>query len=421
MAQLIKEINKYSIYLLFLFPILPFAVRSIILGIFGVSSLFFYVQNKPIIDLRKLVYFILPFVFIFISILYSDNQKSGLKMLEIMSANMIIPISFSLCSSQINNKLIENVKNIFLFSVFTFFIYILFKCGTNLNELTVDLSKEELRDYGLSLKTLTAEQINNVKTNRFRGFVISIFKTHTTYAGTYAIIAIYLLIEKLNKSNLLKKRLAFIMGCVFFLAMLLLFATRAPLALLVIGLIIISILKKRVKLGYWLIPIFVIASSVLVIPSLNSRVSEVVNNKLELPKKGNDVTSFNSINVRLGCYYCANQVFISSPLYGTGLGDLQDDLDKCYNEKIGASIYTWTKYNTHNQYLFFAGAGGVLALIAFLFFLLKSTIDSFIKKDYFLLYLSIIFMGLFMTENMLCRSDGIMTFCLFLGILSLGK
>lgn len=420
MKQATKAINRYAIYLLFLFPILPFGLRSVLLGLFGLSSLAYCVQYKTKINLKKLIYFVLPFVLVFLSVFYSDNQKYGLKMLEIMSATVIIPLGFSLCSNQIDSRLINNCKNVFLIAVLIFFVYLAVQCGLNYEQLTADLSADELKYNGLTPETLSVEKINKIKVHRFRELITNLTNTHTTYAGTYAIIAIYLLLEKLKNARFFGK-IGVSVGVVFLLSTFVISAARAPILVAFVALVLLSTINKTIKPIYWIAPVLIVLFGIVVTPNLNSRVTEVINNKFELPKRGNDVASFNSVNVRLGCYYCATQVFLGHIWTGTGLGDLQDDLDRCYTEKIGASIYTWTEYNTHNQYLFFAAAGGVLAVLAFVWLLLYHLISSFLVKDDFWLYLTIVFSGLFLTENMLCRSDGIMTFMLFLGMLNFKK
>ena len=100
-------------------------------------------------------------------------------------------------------------------------------------------------------------------------------------------------------------------------------------------------------------------------------------------------------------------------MLGVGVGDSQSELNKCYENKIGAKIYKWMDYNTHNQYLFFlvsTGIGGLLLFLISIYIHLKKSITS---RQAMYFYFSIIIILISMTENILVRSDGLMFYAFF--------
>ena len=50
-------------------------------------------------------------------------------------------------------------------------------------------------------------------------------------------------------------------------------------------------------------------------------------------------------------------------MFGVGVGDVQNEMNDCYHNKIGSKVYLWNDYNTHNQFLFFFAAVGVLGIV----------------------------------------------------------
>src|SRR5690606_17237460 len=116
---------------------------------------------------------------------------------------------------------------------------------------------------------------------------------------------------------------------------------------------ILLIVKMHKKL---LMKEIIIVSGVLIglgvlcytfVTPIKIRVDEIIKTKFELPTEGKNIETYNSINVRNGIYYCSYNVLKNNILTGVGIGDVQNELNSCYNSEIGAKIYTWTDYNSH--------------------------------------------------------------------------
>ena len=140
--------------------------------------------------------------------------------------------------------------------------------------------------------------------------------------------------------------------------------------------------------------------------SFKDRISETLNTKLEFPVGNNH----NSTNVRFGIYNCAIELIQSNWLTGVGIGDTQDELNRCY-EQYDTDIYKELNFNTHNTFFNFSVTAGILGLIALLALYIKSF------KSYRNWGLAVSFLALVifssLTENVFDRQLGIVFFCLF--------
>nr|WP_280139527.1 O-antigen ligase family protein [Aquimarina amphilecti] len=152
---------------------------------------------------------------------------------------------------------------------------------------------------------------------------------------------------------------------------------------------------------------------------MQTRFVEILDNIFILPTKGNDIYNYNSTNVRVGIYYCSGIIAKDNWLFGLGVGDVQENLSKCYDQKIGAEIYQWKDYNSHNQYLFFLISSGIVALFSFCCFLFYCFRKVILLGNSYLFYVLIIICIVMLTENIISRSDGVLFFGLFTSLILL--
>ena len=118
--KLIK--NKYtekffglSTLLLFSFPVLPFAAKSIAVGVWVFACLLLLVTQKERIrigksDGLKLIITSIPFILLLFSLLYSDNEKRGVDLIFRMSLLLIIPWLYFLNRKHLSTKLFQTAK-----------------------------------------------------------------------------------------------------------------------------------------------------------------------------------------------------------------------------------------------------------------------------------------------------------------------
>lgn len=417
-------------YLLAFFPIMSFALRSIILIFWICLGLFCsYKRGFKVISTKNdkliMLFLTVSFFSLVLSLFYSDNQSAGIKRLIQMLSFFVIPLIFYFNKSIFSMKRIYWIIKIFCFSVIIIIFYQLLMVVFNLEALTDNLSNIEIKRNNLHhLKTISSEQIYQVKIRRFRSFIIELVDSHPTYQGLWVSFTVFFISYRLKfqKGKKLFALLKIVIVCVL-ISWLFLILARAPILAMVLTLITMYLTFQKFKFYRSLVimlALILISTTLYVsVGSIRTKIDEIAKNLFILPTKGNDIYNFNSTNVRNGIYYCASIIAKDNLITGTGIGDMQDELIRCYNERIGAKIYTWHRYNSHNQYFFFLISTGILGLLVFLGLLYTLFIKVIATRNkvmfFFLISLSLVFL----TENVLSRSDGVLFFSLFLSMILL--
>lgn len=427
-----KELlNQSFIILTFLlstFPLLTFGLRSILL-IFWVLAgtlCFYFVERvyprfeKNLSKKNYLIISILPFMVLVISMIYTENLDVGLKRLIQMLPLFIFPIIFYLNSDKFDKNLIRKIIWIFSISVILLVLCQITLSVINLDYLLADLTKQEIIRNNLSnYETISKEVVNKIKIRRFRNFVLDVSNTHFTYQGLWIVFSILFVSRELLRLIKQGKKLAYLLiPCVFFMLIwILMMSTKMPLIAMIIAFFSVLFILSRLTLMKKIVLIFItlilLFSSYLIITPLRIRFDEVVETKFEFPTDGNDIENYNSINVRNGIYFCAANLIEKNSIFGVGVGDSQEELNNCYKEEIGAKIYTWTDYNTHNQFLFFFLSTGLIGLLFFMLSIYINLKKAIITKNQIYLYFIIIICLISLTENIFSRSDGVMFFAFF--------
>lgn len=424
-----QNIFIYLTYLLAIFPVLPFIARSITMILWSVTGVVLWLLNystqKEIIK-SKAKYFkyfvisVLPFLYLVLSLFYSENFSEGLKKLIKMLSFLIFPLIFYLNRDVFSKKMIKNIIWIFCFSVVAFIIFQIIASVFNIDYLLADLTEEEIRRNNLSkLSTIEPNTINSIKIRRFRSSILELVDTHFTYQGLWISFVFFVFVKegylRLNK-NRVQSIILFFTAAVLIIWLMLL-STRMPLLAIIIAsfITLFMFIKVKVKTLIFLIITSVLLSltSYFVFIPIKVRVDEIFTTKFSLPTTGNDIQTYNSVNVRNGIYYCSVDVIKNNILFGVGIGDQQDQLNMCYKNKIGAKIYKWRDYNSHNQYLFFllcTGIGGLLFFLMSIYIQIKKAITLNQATHFYFLVIIIL---ISITENILVRSDGIMFYAFF--------
>ena len=413
---------KASTVLLFGFPVFPFAIRSIALGLWIASCIYYLIDHKTEIKISRqkiiqLIILLIPYLLVIFSLIYTENQKKGGDLVARILPLILCPVFFFLCRKQLNQKLLQICKWVFVLGTFLIVAYSFLNSYQNRAFLDRPLEKIELDYNGVTKNTITKEKEAEIKYRRFKKHVEEISGTHSTYLGLFIILSVFIIGEFLlykNRSPYLK-----IMASILALSMfawLAYLSVRAPILAFAVGVIAVFIFKIR---NPKIIISGILGASILFlvlytfVPFLQLRVDEVIENKLTIPKSGTDPLLFNSTNVRLGSLFCSTQIIQANPLFGVGVGDVQDALNECYTKEIGAIIYTWDTYNSHNQYLFFGLAAGILGILSFLFQTFYFIFLSIKRQHAIAIFFFVSTAVIFLSENLLVRSDGIMYYALF--------
>jgi O-antigen ligase len=101
------------------------------------------------------------------------------------------------------------------------------------------------------------------------------------------------------------------------------------------------------------------------IPSFQMRADSSVKDLRKFFAEENRNLTHQSASLRLLAWKAASQIFFQHPLLGVGMGDLEQAMDDHYWDTGGVYLAAEPILNPHNQYLYQAAGGGILALLLF--------------------------------------------------------
>ncbi|SEK77250.1 O-antigen ligase like membrane protein [Aquimarina amphilecti] len=418
-------------YVLSIFPLLSFGIRSILIAVWvflGIlclikSSSFSTIMDKT--DKSIIVFLSTSFVLLIFSLWYTENISDGVKRLVQMFPIVLIPIIFYLNKQIFTKQRIDWIANLFCLSVLVFVLYQILWLGFNFDILTNDLSLTEIKRNNLHhLNNINQDQIQQVKIRRLRNFITKLVDSHPIYQGLWMSFVIYFNYHQLKFSvnSVLQKIVRIFIICLMFFWMLLISSRMPLIATFIAGIMTVILFRHyNLKKVFLLCGISFGCFCILLVTlkPMQTRFVEILDNIFILPTKGNDIYNYNSTNVRVGIYYCSGIIAKDNWLFGLGVGDVQENLSKCYDQKIGAEIYQWKDYNSHNQYLFFLISSGIVALFSFCCFLFYCFRKVILLGNSYLFYVLIIICIVMLTENIISRSDGVLFFGLFTSLILL--
>jgi len=195
-----------------------------------------------------------------------------------------------------------------------------------------------------------------------------------------------------------------------FVVILFLSSSRGPTIALLIAICVVILLNKmsaKTKIAVFG-AFFLFTTFGLFYSPLKSRLMEFVNTKHIYPQGD----YFNSFNTRMGIYKCSFEIGRNAPWYGLGPGDVQSNLDLCYNQ-YETNAYNTGIFNTHNQYLFYWLSFGTVGLFLFIgSYTIFIRHAYLVKENIYIVFLTYMLVC-FLTENILSRNTGIMLFAIF--------
>lgn len=138
--------------------------------------------------------------------------------------------------------------------------------------------------------------------------------------------------------------------------------------------------------------------------------------ELEHYKRGND-PSGHSVSMRLEFWKNGFAVFKDHPVLGVGTGDVQDEINKKYEERNSPLHEKW-RLRSHNQYLTFALTFGLVGLLWFLYTLYVPLKDN--RDIIYLSFIVIVILSM-LSEDTLESQAGVTFFAFFNSFLLLAK
>ena len=413
--------------LLACFPLLTFGMRSVLTIVWILVGITLYItKRKQLIDKREILIFIGPFLLISFSLLYSTNLEYGFALLVKMLSFVAFPIVFFLNRDFFIKKNIHQICNVFSISVLILVLFQLFKVVYDYNFISATLSLQEIKANGFSsMNEISLEKIQQIKLRRFRNYIIAISNTHSTYQGLWLCFGIFFIVLKIREATKNIERIIYVFITLIFIFWMYLISARMPLIALVISSIITFFvfskysLKKKLFIG--LIPFLALTMLLVFKNPFSTRVKEYYQTGFSVLEKTSSANQFNSSNVRNGIYYCDIKLMQKSILIGVGLGDVQDELNVCYRDNMNAKIYQWHDFNSHNQYAFFWIASGFLGFLSFLILIASNFLRSISKRNKTLFYITCLTTIVFLSENILERSDGVLFYSFFTALFYFNK
>lgn len=394
--------NKFE-SLLFLYALfLPLRnnISGAVLFLLIFSSILDFKNTKSIvknsIKNKFFILFISLFIIHLLGLLYTTNFRYALKDLDIKFPLLIFP--FLLLGRVLDKKTIDFILKGFVIGCLIGSIGA-FSHAIQLYFQTRDISK--MLYEGMQ------------------------FIMHSSYFALYLSFSIAYLFFKLDaEDSLFSKKNLVIFSLMFFFIMVVIFlnsrAGMIGLGVSFLFFLVYVIVEKRLKLFYFLIAIFFM-TSVFVFTTSNQVFNRFksISKETVLVKANSTIDKESNINtkdLRIAILTIGFDLFKESPVFGYGTGDIKDVLIEGYKKEGFIKGYD-RKYNSHNQFLQFLLAFGIIGLLVFLLSLIYPMFFAFFKKNYLYVFLILILCFNFLFESMLETKAGVEFYAFFNALL----
>ena len=364
--------------------LLPFNFRNIPFLIFSLVMFYFFCKPKLNSEkkyLKILIVNILYFIFMLISISYTDNFNEGAENLLSISPMLIMPLTFYAVYTRNNIKqeiTQTRLQELFFISTILFFsailIYSLFK--------------------GFFTKTYLLHYPERI-TVKFGKYSM-----HPLYASMLVIIS---LIFSTSIYKTLKRsftKFLFFISIAFLFCQLILLARKGPILIsAIISLVYFIYLKKRKALGYFILMLIIFVILIFSNQLLKERFYEFLSVILNP-----DLNNIGSTSTRLRIYNFSLEAISKAPSFGYGIGDVKDVLSKYYIENNS------TYFNSHNQFLGAWLSSGIMGFISFLLIFVIGFKKAIKSRDFVYFSVLFLFFAMALIENFIEKQNGILLF-----------
>lgn len=363
--------------------LLPAIVESFLIAILLILLVIKILQIKkiPPID-KRLFFFGVFYLILLLSVFLSHNFSEGASKAQTMASLLIFPTVFFFFLG--NNREIKRKKEKVLFvnyisgvifsiiSVIAFFLY-------------------ENPRYPYKDSNFFRNAVDSIEILGDHPIYVSLLLSISIIIGLYFLKKYY---HNRTYATLL------ILGELFQLSIFFLLMSKGIIFAMLTALVVLLILERKWKL---IVVLIAFASGLLItIPKNNNRFIELFNYR-----SYTELDFYNSTSIRYTIFKCNMKMFMGQPIFGYGLGDVNDKLENCLSKVFGKEQ---SNYNSHNQYFNILLSTGILGLIYFLFFLFLYFRDALMYGDHLLNAILVIFCVSFLFENVLSRQTGVIAF-----------
>ena len=342
------------------------------------------------------ILFILFFAWQVFGMLYSDNPQDGWRNITLRLSLVFFPIVLISPGYKIRLKVTTLLQ---LFALSTLFIsmvcfgYAFYRSFNFQNWiLTFDpqVPVDDTMDY-------------------FHAIPFAIFQ-HPSYLSMYVLFSVFIAFESLSDRLVLKyQRYFWFAVSIILLVSIYFLSSRAVILATIILIPIYVFLKLRILRINKYLGMSILVGVILLLPIYltNPRI-----NKYLKCRTGEELSDMTLEEPRINIWNAVNPIIKRNILFGTGIGDIQDELNKEYI-KTGNTKLSTRKVNAHNQYLEIVLENGLIGLFLFLsLFGMMLYISISEGNLLYLMFLLIVIIS-FLFETMLNRLAGGSFFALF--------
>lgn len=425
LINFLETLFKGFFFLLFSFPILPHSVQSITIISFSLLAVILYNENFKIRLLkygyRSFIYSTSWFLFFIITLLYSSNIEEGINQILKCISLLLLPFIFYFFTPSSYFKDLKKVGIVFILSN-CIFLLIVYLRVIWVNSMTCF---PELQLMGWLEKIVFIIKKNNTIIfscyNLEEKGVFLLHKVYTSMNLMWCLILLYFFLLK-EKARLI---IIGLISVIIFFVLFLLFqrsVVNVTLLMLFASFWYFYFVKSklnRVK------RIIVVSLTAVTISSLIFKfeihklnfVSKDVVPALKFIKSINDGKVVEGSDERWYLNLTNIELIKKNPIFGQGIGDVQDELNKVYNEKKDKNIAYKKAYeeelNSHNYFAYVLQTGGLIAFGLFCWMLLYYFKISYTALDILFLSFLIVLITNMLFENILYRINGILFMTLF--------
>ncbi|KAB1066522.1 O-antigen ligase family protein [Tamlana haliotis] len=381
--------------LLGLFPIFPFNLKPVIVGVVIAISVFYYFKRAETVFSNIYLFNGILFILYGISFFYSQDKVYALKRLETSLSLVLLPIFFILLSSGVlSKKTLLHIEKVF-FKTFYFSVLLM--------SIVIYIYICSLGYFnGLVSYSFCLSYIEHR---------LWVFNDHPIYISIFLAIALIFSI-RLYKSGSKYIKALILIGDLVVLSTLFFLSRKGVIIALIISFIFLAFKTLRftkIRVLYLAAVAIFMAVFFFISSSQSKRFKEIFNQETYTNSINENLSS---TSIRFGIYKCAVKQIPQSGFFGFGIGDVKHALQDCYQET--SALLVNKNYNTHNQYLNTILATGVIGLLIFCFSLFMLFRFSINRNDYIFTAVLIFYSIALLTENILDRQNGIILFSILI-------
>ena len=350
---------------------------------------------------RLMLLFISLYIIGITGLIYTSNSKAGIATLETQSAILFFPLVFG-TTSVLTQAMLKKITTHFL--------------------IATALASLAGLGYGIYnyFQSGDIEQLT-------RNHILLFHVVRPVVMGLFCLLSIIIAFEKLNTSSAKTKGLLYA-----FIALMTLMIFLLSIRLIIACWLLIVFYYFLVIIRQWLYRIFLIAIAILLlivsaftIPTVKKQWNELFDfsarSTIALDSDSSLGKNWGGKALRVAIWKCSADVLKKHWLTGVGTGDVQDSLQKAYEDRKFYFASMYNRYNAHNEYLQITlanGLPGLLILLSCIFYPLLHYRKKFSGNIYFLFLLLFAVVGI--TESILEVNKGIIWYSFFNSIFAFG-